>query len=71
MSSKQIKVTIDPLGNSKVEAIGYNGVGCEAATKTVEDALASGRGGGVERVMKPEWMNPETQENTEQQGVRW
>lgn len=66
--NKQIKVTIDPIGNSKVEAIGYNGVGCEAATKNVEEALAGGRG-GVERVMKPEWSNPSTEEETNTQGI--
>lgn len=60
MNQKQIKVSIDPLGNSKVEAIGYNGVGCEAATKNVEDALAGGK--GFTRELKPEWQNPSTEE---------
>lgn len=68
MTQRQIKVTIDAIGNSKVEALGYNGVGCEAATKSVEEALAGGKG-GVERVMKPEWLNPETEQETAQQGI--
>lgn len=59
---KSIQVTIDPLGNPTVEAVGFNGIGCEAATKPIEDALA-GRA-GVDRVLKPEWVN--TEEVTEQ-----
>lgn len=67
MMNKQIKVTVDAIGNSKVEALGFNGVGCEAATKSVEDALAGGK--GMTRVLKPEWQNPATEEETQQQGI--
>jgi hypothetical protein len=70
MNEKKIRVTIDPIGNSKVEAIGYNGAGCAEATKSIEEALAGGRG-GMERVMKPEWNNPSSEEEGVQQGVRW
>lgn len=60
---KRIKITVDPLGNPTVEAEGFNGMGCEAATKAIEDALA-GKGGGFERVMKPEAFNEEQEQQT-------
>lgn len=65
---KTIKVTIDQLGNPKVEAIGFNGIGCAAATEAIEKALAPGSG-GVTREMKPEWHQSE--EEGEHEGVRW
>ena len=65
---RQIKIKIDPLGNPVVEAVGFNGVGCEAATKPIEDAL-SGAGGGFDRVLKPEWNNSETDQ--EQHARNW
>lgn len=37
---KSIVVTIQPDGASKVETNGFNGVGCAAASKDVELALA-------------------------------
>lgn len=63
---RKIQITIDPLGNPKVEAQNFNGVGCEAATAGIEAALAGG-GGGVTRELKPEWHNTET----EQEQMHW
>ena len=51
MSEKRIKVIIDPYGNAKIEAIGFNGVGCTEATSSLERAL----GGGTERSFKDEY----------------
>lgn len=65
MSEQKIKVTISPLGLPTVEAVGFNGVGCEDATKALEQALASG--GGMERVFKPEWSASEEEGQHEQQ----
>lgn len=62
MDQKKIRVTIDPLGKPKVEAIGFNGMGCAEATKGIEDALA-GSSEATTRVMKPEWHATETEEN--------
>lgn len=56
MQQKKVTVTIDPLGNPVVEAHGFKGQGCEAATKAIEDALAGE--GGAERTYKPEWSQP-------------
>lgn len=58
--NKKIMVTISPLGIPKIEAQNFHGVGCEAATKPLEQGLAGGS--GVDRVMKPEWYETEGQE---------
>lgn len=63
---KEIKVTIDGLGNPKVEAIGFNGQGCAQATKGLEEALA-GAGGIMDRSYKPEWNNTDTKQ---QEGIK-
>lgn len=52
LNAKKIKVTIDALGNPKVEAEGFLGQGCTQATAPIENALSGG--GGVTRVLKPE-----------------
>lgn len=51
---KTVEITIDPLGNPKIEAIGFNGQGCTDATEAIEKALAGGNG-KVTREYKPEW----------------
>ena len=51
MSEKRIKVTIDLLGNTKVEAVGFNGCGCTEATAPIERAL----GGKADRTLKDEY----------------
>jgi hypothetical protein len=65
MSQKKIKVTIDPMGNTVVEAENFAGQGCEAATQAIEKALSSG---GVERVIKDEYYQAE---ETAEQHVEW
>jgi len=67
MEPKRVTVKIDQLGRPTVEAHGFQGVGCEAATKPIEGALAGGQ--GVDRVLKPEWHNIATEGEEEQ--VRW
>lgn len=39
---KIIKVSIAPDGKPTIEAEGFQGVGCKAATKPIEDALGNG-----------------------------
>ncbi len=65
---RSIKVTIDPMGNPTVEAVGFNGVGCTDATKAIEQAL-SGGDGGVSRVLKSEFHAVE--ETEEHNTVTW
>ena len=36
---KTVTVEISPAGEVKVEAVGFKGSGCEAATKAIEAAL--------------------------------
>lgn len=55
---KQIKITIDPMGVPKVDAIGFKGANCADATKVIEKALAGGAG-EMSQVMKPEWHETE------------
>ena len=64
-----IEVIISPLGKCKVEAKGFDGVGCEDATKPIEDALAGK--GGVSRVLKPEWNNQAEEETEDHENVEW
>ena len=49
--SRRIHVRVSPIGDLTVEAEGFHGKGCEAATKAIEDALGKPK----ERVRKPEF----------------
>lgn len=66
---RSIEVVISPLGKVKVEAKGFDGQGCEDATKPIEDAL-SGKG-GMTRELKPEWHNENEEEQDEHSTVEW
>ena len=48
---KQIHVRVSPIGEITVEAHGFKGKGCEAATKAIEAALGS----PTRRTRKPEY----------------
>lgn len=64
MSDRKIKVTIDPLGNPTVEAVGFNGAGCTEATAGIEAALNSQP--AASRDYKPEWSNAAEEEHEEE-----
>ena len=49
--SRRIHVRVSPIGEITVEADGFQGKGCEAATKAIEDALGKPR----ERTRKPDF----------------
>jgi hypothetical protein len=66
---KKIVATIPQVGAPKIEAVGFNGVGCEAATAPFEKALSSGV--IANREYKDEWANPETTTEEEKQGISW
>lgn len=58
--SRQIRVKVSPTGEVTVEAHGFKGNGCEAATKVIEEAL----GKPSERTRKPEfWRQSQRQQN--------
>lgn len=68
MQDKHIKVTIPQFGAPSVEAVGFDGVGCQEATAAIEAALNSSGDAQVEH--KPEWNNSASEE-TEEQNLTW
>ena len=63
--SKHILVRIHPSGDITVEAEGFKGIGCEAATKAIEEAL--GKTGT--RTRKPDyWRQSQRTDNRQQLG---
>jgi len=63
--SRRILVRVSPNGETSVEADGFQGKGCEAATKAIEDALGSPR----ERTRKPDfWRQSQHGQNQQQLG---
>ncbi len=68
--TKQIKVTISPLGVPSVDAIGFKGANCADATKAIEKALAGGAG-DMTQVMKPEWHETESENVIQEVNTGW
>jgi hypothetical protein len=63
--SRKIHVRITTTGAITVEADGFHGKGCEAATKAIEEAL--GKPGS--RTRKPEyWRQTQTTKNQQRLG---
>ncbi len=63
--SRKIHVRVSPIGEITVEADGFQGNGCEAATKAIEDALGKP---GV-RTRKPDfWRQSSVNQNQQQLG---
>ena len=63
--SRKIHVRISPFGEITVEAEGFQGKGCEATTKAIEDALGKPR----ERTRKPDfWRQSQRQQNQQPLG---
>jgi len=62
---RRIHVRVSPIGEIVVEAEGFQGKGCEAATKAIEDALGKPQA----RVRKSEyWRQAQQQVNRQQLG---
>jgi len=63
--SRRILVKVSPTGEITVEAEGFQGKGCEAATKAIEEAL--GKPG--KRTRKPDfWRQSNRHQNQQQLG---
>ena len=60
---KQIHVKVDATGAITVEAHGFKGNGCEAATKAMEEAL----GTTTARVRKPDYWQRDNAVGQQQQ----
>lgn len=55
--SRELIVSIDSLGNTKIDAVGFTGKSCEAAT---EHYIANLSSKDVSDVKKPEYMQQNT-----------
>ena len=65
MSNRKIQVRVSPTGEITVEAEGFQGKGCEAATKAIEDALGKPR----ERTRKADfWRQSQHRQNQQNLG---
>lgn len=53
---KEIVIDISAAGTAKLEANGFNGVGCAEATQEIEIALGGGAGKKTDK--KPEYFAP-------------
>ena len=63
--SRRIHVRVSPFGEITVEAEGFQGKGCEAATKAIEEALGKPR----ERKRKPDfWRQNQRHQNQQSLG---
>ncbi len=63
--NRRILVRISSQGDIIVEAEGFKGKGCEAATKAIEEALGKNTG----RVRKPDfWRQSQHQQNQQPLG---
>jgi hypothetical protein len=63
--SRRNHVRVTPFGEITVEAEGFQGKGCEAATKAIEDALGKPR----ERTRKPDfWRQSKRHQNQQPLG---
>jgi len=62
-SRRRIHVRVSPEGEITVEAHGFQGKGCEAATKAIEDALGKVR----ERARKPDYWRQSRHTRNQQQ----
>lgn len=63
--AKQIIIDITPAGTVKIDAQGFNGVGCDKATQEIE--LAIGGAAPKSKKKKPEYFVPGGQANTTKQ----
>ncbi len=63
--NRRILVRVSPAGDITVEADGFQGNGCEAATKAIEEAL----GHKTARTRKAEfWRQSQTRQQNQQLG---
>ena len=61
--TRRIIVRVSPTGDITVEADGFQGKGCEAATKAIEEALGKPK----ERTHKPDYWRQAQRRQSEQQ----
>lgn len=62
---RTIEVIVSPIGDIRIEAVGFQGADCEHATQFLEEAL----GAPVNRQKKPEFYRRLTTRNQQKAGV--
>jgi hypothetical protein len=62
---KSIEITFDEIGKPTIEAKGFNGVGCKAATQSLEVLLAGAPASDSDRKPKPEMFNSSAAKQTQ------
>lgn len=63
--SRRIHVRVSPAGEIVVEAEGFQGNGCEAATRAIEEALGKAKN----RTRKPHfWQRPNSRQTQQKLG---
>jgi hypothetical protein len=55
---RSIEISFDEVGKPTIEAKGFNGIGCKAATQSLEVLLAGAPASDSDRRPKPEMFNP-------------
>lgn len=58
----QIRITIDALGNPKMEGFGFTGKACDTAMAPIENALKQSGDGKMSYEIKSEWLQSEEQQ---------
>ena len=61
---KQIVITIERDGTTKIDAQNFAGVGCEKATKALEVALVGNDTSAIDKKRKPDFFQTTGQTNT-------
>jgi hypothetical protein len=63
--SKTIEITVSPIGEIQIDAVGFKGPDCERATKFLEEAL------GVvgQKVKKPDYQQRSARTTQQQIGL--
>jgi hypothetical protein len=61
--SRKIHVRVSPFGEITVEAEGFQGKGCEAATAAIEEALGKAK----QRTRKPDFWRQTNRQSIQQQ----
>jgi hypothetical protein len=61
---RTIEITVSPIGEVSIDALGFKGSGCEQATKFLEEAL----GVAAQKVKKPEYVQRNVSNSTQKVG---
>jgi hypothetical protein len=61
---RTIEITVSPIGEVSIDALGFKGSGCEKATQFLEEAL----GVTAKKVKKPEFQQTSVDHNQQKVG---